>query len=45
MRRKRLVLFKIFNEVFKIDIYLEKIVNEYYKIKVVDYIKRSVHFS
>src|ERR671921_1598387 len=29
--RKRLVLFKIFNEVFKIDIYLEKIVNEYYK--------------
>ena len=42
--RKRLVLLKIFNEVFKINIYLEKIVNEYYKIKVVDYVKRSVHF-
>jgi len=42
--KKRLVLFKIFNEVFKIDIYLEKIVNEYYKIKVVDYIRRSIHF-
>jgi DNA primase large subunit len=42
--RKRLVLFKIFNEVFKINIYLEKIVNEYYKIKVVDYVKRSIHF-
>ncbi len=42
--KKRLVLLKIFNEVFKINIYLEKIVNEYYKIRVVDYVKRSVHF-
>ncbi|MGN6822364.1 MAG: hypothetical protein ACTHJ7_06260 [Candidatus Nitrosocosmicus sp.] len=42
--KKRLILFKIFKEVFKIDLYYETIVDEYYKIRVVDYLKRSMLF-
>ena len=44
MGRKRLILFKIFKEVFKIDVYSETIINEFYKIRVVDYISRSLLF-
>ncbi len=42
--KKRLVLFKIFKEVFKIDVYFETIINEFYKIRVIDYIQRSIIF-
>jgi DNA primase large subunit len=42
--KKRLILFKIFKEVFKIDVYSETIINEFYKIRVVDYISRSLLF-
>ncbi len=42
--KKRLVLFKIFKEVFKIDVYYETIINEFYKIRVIDYISRSLFF-
>ena len=42
--KKRLILFKIFKEVFKIDVYCETIINEFYKIRVVDYISRSLLF-
>ena len=42
--KKRLVLFKIFKEVFKINVYLENKVSEFYKIRVIDYIRRSIIF-
>ncbi|MBA3749668.1 MAG: hypothetical protein H0X03_01995 [Nitrosopumilus sp.] len=42
--KKKLVLFKIFKEVFKIDIYLETKINEFYKIRVIDYVHRSLLF-
>jgi DNA primase large subunit len=42
--KKRLILFKIFKEVFKIDVYCETIINEFYKIRVIDYISRSLLF-
>ena len=42
--KKRLVLFKIFKEVFKIDVYSETKISEFYKIRVIDYIRRSIVF-
>jgi DNA primase large subunit len=42
--KKRLVLFKIFKEVFKIDVYSETRISEFYKISVLDYIRRSIVF-
>ncbi len=42
--KKRLILLKIFKEVFKIDVYSEIVINEFYKIKVIDYIHRSIVF-
>ena len=42
--KKRLILLKIFKEVFKIDVYSEVVINEFYKIKVIDYIHRSIVF-
>ena len=42
--KKRLVLFKIFKEVFKIDVYSETRISEFYKIRVLDYIRRSIVF-
>jgi DNA primase large subunit len=42
--KKRLILLKIFNEIFKIDIFFETVVNEFYKIRVIDYIHRSIVF-
>jgi len=41
---QKMVLLKIFKEVFKIDVYCETIVNEYYKIKIIDYIRQSILF-
>ena len=43
--KKRLILLKIFKEVFKIDVYSETVINEFYKIKVIDYIHRSLVIS
>lgn len=42
--KKRLVLFKIFKEAFKIDVYSETKISEFYKIRVIDYIRRSIVF-
>ena len=42
--KKRLVLFKIFKEVFKIDVYSETKTSELYKIRVLDYMRRSIVF-
>ncbi len=42
--KKRLILLKIFKEVFKIDVYAETKTIEVYKIRVLDYIKRSIIF-
>ncbi len=42
--KKRLVLFKIFKEVFKIDVYSETKISEFYKIRVIEYIRRSIVF-
>ena len=42
--RKRLILLKIFKEVFKIDVYAETKTIEVYKIRVLDYIQRSIIF-
>jgi DNA primase large subunit len=42
--KKRLLLFKIFKEVFKIDVYSETKISEFYKIRVIDYIRRSIVF-
>lgn len=42
--KKRLILFKIFKETFKIDLYYETIIGEYYKIRIIDYLKRSILF-
>ena len=42
--RKRLVLLKIFKEVFKIDVYAETTTVDFYKIGVIDYIRRSIIF-
>ncbi|HYP42449.1 MAG TPA: hypothetical protein VEQ18_00340 [Candidatus Nitrosocosmicus sp.] len=42
--KKRLILSKIFKEVFKIDVYAETKTIEVYKIRVLDYIRRSIIF-
>lgn len=42
--KKRLILLKIFKEVFKIDVYAETKTIEVYKIRVLDYIRRSIIF-
>jgi DNA primase large subunit len=42
--KKRLILLKIFKEVFKIDVYAETKTTEAYKIRVLDYIRRSIIF-
>ncbi len=42
--KKRLILLKIFKEVFKIDVYAETKTIEAYKIRVLDYIQRSIIF-
>ncbi len=41
---KRLILLKIFKEVFKIDVYAETKTIELYKIRVPEYIRRSILF-
>ena len=42
--KKRLILLKIFKEVFKIDVYAETKTIEVYKIRALDYIRRSIVF-
>ena len=42
--KKRLILLKIFKEIFKIDVYCETVINEFYKIRIIDYIHRSIVF-
>lgn len=43
-QRKRLLLFKIFKELFNVDIQIDSTDKRLFKVKITDYLKRASHF-